>query len=177
MANANTTATAAGLRAGRKPALPATCIQHLEPPTRRLVERALRALENSAVYRAEPLNDPATVRAHLKLRLAGLEREEFHALWLDAQHRLIEAEIMSVGTLTCAPIYPREFVRSALRNNAAAVIVAHNHPSGVPEPSAADERMTHSLKTALAVVDVQLLDHFIVAGDAFPLSFAERGLL
>lgn len=177
MANANTTATAPGLRAGRKPALPATCIPQLDPRARRLVERALKALENSAVYRAEPLNDPATVRAHLRLRLAGLEREEFHVLWLDAKHRLIEAEIMAVGTLTQTVVYPREFVKSALRCNASAVIVAHNHPSGDAEPSPADEMLTRTLKEALAVVDVKLIDHFIVAGTNKPLSFAERGLL
>jgi DNA repair protein RadC len=99
------------------------------------------------------------------------------ALWLDAQNRLLRAEELFTGTLTQTSVYPREVVKAALACNAAAVILAHNHPSGVAEPSRADEMLTRSLKEALALVDVKLLDHFIVAGNAPPLSFAERGLL
>ena len=99
------------------------------------------------------------------------------ALWLDAQNHLLKAEELFTGSLTQTSVYPREVVKSALSHNAAAVILAHNHPSGLAEPSRADEMLTHSLKEALALVDVKVLDHFIVAGTATPLSFAERGLL
>ena len=99
------------------------------------------------------------------------------ALWLDAQNRLLIAEELFTGSLTQTSVYPREVVKIALAHNAAAVILAHNHPSGVAEPSRADEMLTRSLKEALAMVDVKLLDHFIVAGNQPPLSFAERGLL
>ena len=99
------------------------------------------------------------------------------ALWLDAQNQLIADEILFKGSLTQTSVYPREVVKQALARNAAAVILAHNHPSGLAEPSKADEMLTRTLKEALALVDVRLLDHFIVAGQSTPLSFAERGLL
>jgi len=105
-----------------------------------------------------------------------LEREEFHACWLDAQNRLLAIEMLFIGTIHQTSVYPREVVKSALRHNAAAVIVAHNHPSGVAEPSAADLTLTKALRDALALVDVKLLDHIIVAG-AHTMSFAEKGLL
>jgi DNA repair protein RadC len=123
------------------------------------------------------LNAPGTVRDWLRLRLAPLHHEVFLALWLDAQNRLIADEELFRGTLTQTSVYPREVVKQALARNAAAVIFAHNHPSGAAEPSSADELLTRTLKQALALVDVQLVDHFIVAGNADPLSFAERGLL
>lgn len=179
MAAAHSTAAARPLRSTpKKPQVhPAGIIEHLEPEVHRLVARALRALERSAVYRAAPLSSPAAVRAYLQLRLASLDHEQFVALWLDAQNCLIAADTLSIGTLTAAPIYPREVVRSAMKHNAAAVILAHNHPSGCVEPSAADEALTRGLKASLALVDVKVLDHFIVAGTAAPLSFAEIGLL
>jgi DNA repair protein RadC len=120
---------------------------------------------------------PEAVRDWLRLSLAPLQHEVFIALWLDAQNRLIADEELFRGTLTQTSVYPREVVKRALARNAAAVILAHNHPSGVAEPSAADEMLTRNLKQALALVDVRVLDHFIVAGNAEPLSFAERGLL
>ena len=98
-------------------------------------------------------------------------------LWLDTQNQLIASEELFRGTLSQTSVYPREIVKQALQHNAAAVIFAHNHPSGVAEPSRADELLTSTLKQALAMVDVRVLDHFIVAGHAAPLSFAERGLL
>ena len=98
-------------------------------------------------------------------------------IWLDAQNRLIAFDAMFSGSLTQTSVYPREVVKSALTHNAAACILAHNHPSGIAEPSRADEMLTRSLKEALAMVDVKILDHFIVAGNLPPLSFAERGLL
>jgi DNA repair protein RadC len=108
--------------------------------------------------------------------LAGKDHEVFVAVFLDAQHRVIDAEELFQGTLTQTSVYPREVVKASLRWNAAAVIFAHNHPSGVAQPSQADELLTRNLKDALALVDVKVLDHFIIAGNA-SISFAERGLL
>lgn len=122
------------------------------------------------------LNSPGSVRDYLRLIFAGQEYESFVVLFLDAQNRLIVAKELFRGTLTQTSVYPREIVKEALRHNAAALIFSHNHPSGVPEPSRADEQLTSSLKQALSLVDVKVLDHFIVAGAA-TLSFAERGML
>jgi len=139
------------------------------------VELARRSLEEDLQSRGA-LNSPREVRDYLKLALAGADREVFLMLMLDAQHRVLFTEALFQGTLTQTSVYPREVVRAALARNAAAVIFAHNHPSGIAEPSHADELLTRSLKSALALVDVQVLDHFIVAGGRI-LSFAERGLL
>jgi len=141
-----------------------------------VVQQALELLECEA-READALASPDAVRDYLRLHLAGLRHEVFFALWLDAQNRLIAAEELFRGTLTQASVYPREVVKKALAHNAAAVVLAHNHPSGVAEPSSADSQLTRELKQALALVDVRVLDHFIVAGTASPLSFAERGLL
>ncbi len=122
------------------------------------------------------LDSPSAVRDHLVARFAGLEHEVFVVLFLDAQNRLIEAVDMFRGTLTQTSVYPREIVKEALRKNACAVILAHNHPSGVPEPSRADEFLTRTLSQALGLIDVRVLDHFVVAGSQ-TVSFAERGLL
>ena len=122
------------------------------------------------------LASPAACRDYLRLRLAGREREVFVCIFLDAQHRVIEVEELFRGTLAQTSVYPREVVKRALRFNAASVIFAHNHPSGLAQPSRADELLTRSLKEALALVDVRVLDHFIVAG-ATATSFAERWLL
>lgn len=124
----------------------------------------------------DALTSPGAVRDYLRLALGGREYEVFMALFLDAQNRVLAADEMFRGTLTQTSVYPREVVKAALRHNAAAVIFAHNHPSGVAEPSRADEMLTTALKQALALVDVKVLDHFIVAGASI-LSFAERGLL
>ena len=139
------------------------------------LELARRALREDMSSR-DALSSPGAVRDYLRLSLAGREHEVFVALLLDAQHRVIACEELFRGTLTQTSVYPREVVKCALRGNAAAVIFAHNHPSGVAEPSHADEILTRSLKSALALVDVQVLDHFIVAGSR-TMSFAERGLL
>ena len=138
---------------------------------------ALAILERRLREPGECLSSPGQVRAYLMLHLAELEHEAFMVLFLDAQHRLIEARELFRGTLTQTSVYPREVVRAALAANAAAVIFAHNHPSGCADPSAADEMLTRSLRQALALVDVRVNDHFIVAGRVPPLSFAERGLL
>ena len=139
---------------------------------RELVMRSLREELKSR----DALTSPGAVRDYLRLTLAGREYEVFMALFLDAQNRVLAAEEMFRGTLTQTSVYPREVVKTALRHNAAAVIFAHNHPSGVAEPSRADEMLTQSLMQALALVDIKVLDHFIVAGTN-TLSFAERGLL
>ena len=137
-----------------------------------LVRRALR----EELRCSSALSNPATVRDFLRLTFAGKGHEVFVVLYLDAQNRVIEAEELFRGTLTQTSVYPREVVKCALRQNASAVIFAHNHPSGVAEPSHADQILTQSLKQALALVDVKVLDHFIVAGSG-ALSFAERGLI
>lgn len=153
------------------------CIRHLDEKTRKAVERATRLLEENAVYRCEAMNSTGAVRTYLKLKLAALDREEFHAMWVDSQNRIIAFDGLFVGSLTQTSVYPREVVKTALRHNAGAVIFAHNHPSGDATPSAADKHLTHELKQALALVDVRVLDHFIVGGTGEPFSFAERGLL
>src|SRR5207302_7388008 len=138
------------------------------------IELARRALKEEISSR-DALSSPRAVRDYLRLALAGREQEVFVVLLLDAQHRVIAHEELFRGTLTQTSVYPREVVKCSLRHNAAAVIFAHNHPSGVAEPSHADEVLTRSLKSALALVDVQVLDHFVVAGTR-TMSFAERGL-
>ena len=140
-----------------------------------VLELARRALREE-LSRANALSSPHAVRDFLRLALSGRDREVFVVLLLDAQHRVIAVEELFSGTLTQTSVYPREVVKIALRHNAAALIFAHNHPSGVAEPSSADEMLTRTLKTALALVDIQVLDHFIVSGAA-TTSFAERGLL
>ena len=137
-----------------------------------LVKRAL----GQEVQRRDNLSSPQAVRDYLRLNLAQRDREVFAAVYLDAQNRVIKIQELFSGTLTQTSVFPRDVVRYALLNNAAAVIFAHNHPSGLAEPSRADELLTQALKQALALVDVKVLDHFIVgAGGA--MSFAERGLL
>lgn len=122
------------------------------------------------------LSAPGAVRDFLRLTLRSLPHEVFMVVFLDAQHRVLGSEELFRGTLTQTSVYPREVVKRALHHNAAAVILAHNHPSGVAEPSRADEALTAALKQALGLVDVRVLDHFVVAGDG-ALSFAERGLI
>ena len=138
-------------------------------------ELAARAIAEDLQAR-DCLTSPGTVRDLLKHRLGGLPHEVFVCIQLDAQHRVIAIEELFRGTLTQTSVYPREVVKASLRANAAAVIFAHNHPSGVAQPSQADEHLTRNLKEALALVDVKVLDHFIIAGTS-ALSFAERGLL
>jgi DNA repair protein RadC len=138
-------------------------------------ELARRALAED-LARGDVLTSPEAVRDYLRLSLAARPFEAFVVLHLDSQHRLIAAEELFRGTLAQTSVYPREVVKAALARNAAAVIFAHNHPSGVAEPSRADELLTQSLKSALALVDIRTLDHFVVAG-SHVISFAERGLL
>jgi DNA repair protein RadC len=140
-----------------------------------VIELARRSVGES-LRQAPALTSPGAVRDYLKLSLGRRPHEVFVCIWLDAQHRVTAYEEPFRGTLTQTSVYPREVVKAALANNAAAVIFAHNHPSGAAQPSQADELLTRSLKEALALVDVKVLDHFIVAGGQ-ALSFAERGLL
>ena len=139
------------------------------------IELARRALQEK-LEQSAALPSPGAVRDFLRLRLAARKEEAFVCIWLDAQHRAIQIEEPFRGTLTQTSVYPREIVKSALRFNAAAVIFAHNHPSGVAQPSQSDELLTRNLKEALALIEVKVLDHFIVAGHQ-AISFAERGLL
>ena len=140
-----------------------------------VIRRALQLLDER--MRSGPaLESPDTVRDYLKLLLHDREREVFVAVFLDAQHHVIAADELFRGTLNQTSVYPREVVKAALKRNAAAVIFAHNHPSGVAEPSRSDELLTQALKDALALIEVKVLDHFVVAGPA-SVSFAERGLL
>ena len=140
-----------------------------------IFEMSRRAL-NEQMQVKDILSSPQQVRDYLCLKLGSLTREVFMVLFLDAQNRMIVTEELFTGTLTQTSVYPREVIKRALHHNAASVIFAHNHPSGVAEQSKADEIITAELKKALALVDVRVLDHFIVAGNQ-TLSFSERGLL
>ena len=138
-------------------------------------ELARRALAQQLTQK--PLfNTPQAVRDYLQLQLGGLHHEVFAVLFLDSQHRLIALEEMFRGTLTQTSVYPREVVKQALTLNASSVVLAHNHPSGTAQPSRADEALTHTLKAALALVDVRVLDHFVVTASQ-AVSMAELGLV
>lgn len=147
--------------------LPASADDILEA-ARQVIDRKMR--------RGAEFTSPAAVKEYLRTKLASFEHEVFVVLFLDTQHRLIEYSELFRGTIDSASVYPRELVKEALRLNAAAVIVSHNHPSGNPEPSGADKVLTQRLREALALVDVRTLDHIIVAGGS-TISFAERGLI
>jgi len=139
------------------------------------MEISRRALQEE-MQRSDALNSPRAVRDYLQLLLGARQQEVFLVMFLDTQHRLIASEEMFQGTLAQTSVYPREVVKRALAHNSAAVILAHNHPSGVAEPSQSDLMLTNALKQALAMVDVRVLDHLIVAmGNT--LSFAEKGLI
>jgi len=140
-----------------------------------VMEMARRALKEQA-QRCDALTSPQAVRDYLRLQLASREYEVFMAVFLDTQNRVITMEELFRGTLRETSVYPREVVKRALQLNASALIFAHNHPSGVAEPSRADEVITRTLKQALALVDVRVLDHFIVAAGG-GVSLAERGLM
>jgi DNA repair protein RadC len=124
----------------------------------------------------EVLNSPQVVRDFLRVKLGALEHEVFAVIHLDAQNRVIEYVEMFRGTVSQTSVYPREVVKESLARNSAALLLVHNHPSGSTQPSRADEMLTQALKSALALVDVRVLDHLIVAGGDI-LSMAERGLL
>ncbi len=140
-----------------------------------VMEIARRHLGESLAER-QALKDPAEARSFLCSQLRDLDHEAFGALFLDSQHRALAFEVLARGTLNEASVYPREVVKQTLHHKAAAIIFAHNHPSGVPEPSWADRALTRRLKDALALLDVRVLDHFVI-GEGQPVSFAERGWL
>jgi DNA repair protein RadC len=140
-----------------------------------VVEIARRALAQR-LGDAPVFDAPGAVKDYVQLKLAALPHEVFAVLFLDSQHRLIRLDEMFRGSLSQTSVYPREVVRRAMALNAGAVILAHNHPSGLAEPSRADEFLTQALKSALALVDVRVLDHLVVGRGAV-VSFAERGLL
>lgn len=140
-----------------------------------VLQAALRMLAGQ-LRDTDMLSSPQAVRDFLRIKLGALEHEVFAVIHLDAQHRVIEYVEMFRGTVSQTSVYPREIVKEALARNSAALVMVHNHPSGVAEPSRADEMLTQTLKSALALVDVRVIDHLIVAGPAI-LSFAERGLL
>ncbi|MES2026290.1 MAG: DNA repair protein RadC [Pseudomonadota bacterium] len=140
-----------------------------------VLELAKRSLSEE-LQNGVALSSPQAVRQYLQLLLGGRAYESFAVLFLDVKNRLITCEELFRGTLTHTSVYPREVVKAALAHNAASIILAHNHPSGTPEPSPADETLTQALKQALALVDVRVLDHFVVAGKHVH-SFAEHGQL
>lgn len=142
----------------------------------RAIARALRILQRRACKPGQAMGDVATCGAFFRLRLGHEKREHFEVAFLDAQHRLLAVERLFSGTIDGANVYPRIVLQRALALNSGAVILAHNHPSGNPNPSAADRAITTRLKDALGLVDVRLLDHFVVTADQ-TLSMAERGMM
>lgn len=163
----------AGLRDEVARAITSWEFDHAE---RRILGNALTILEGKLRMADGAFCSPASVRCFLSLKLAGLPHEEFGVLFLDSQNKLIAFEILFRGTLTQTSVYPREVALRSLAHRASAVILAHNHPSGVPRPSRADEALTQCLKDALSLVGVRVLDHFIVAG-LNCCSMAEMGLV
>lgn len=143
----------------------------------RLIARAKKALARRLGTPGAAMDSPATVREFLMLELGEEAREVFCALFLDAQNQALSFELLFAGTLTQTSVYPREVARRCLELNAAGVIFAHNHPSGVTTPSKADKDLTAALKTALSVFDIQVVDHVIVGGASYPFSFRQWGLL
>ncbi len=148
----------------------------LRPATPAEVIAASRCLMTRRVRRGVALDSPHVVRDFLAIKLGALEHEVFSVLLLDTRHRLIEYVELFRGTIDGASVHPREVVKLALARNAAAIILAHPHPSGIAEPSAADELITRRLREALALVDIRVLDHLIIAGGE-AVSLCERGLL
>lgn len=144
-----------------------------------IIERAIKLIQSKLKTPGKALTSPNLVRDYLILHLAQFEEEHFSLVLMDTQHRVIGFENVFRGTIDGASVYPREIVKIALAHNAAAVILAHNHPSGNPEPSNADIHLTNRLKESLALIDVRVLDHIIVGGcsQTLTVSFAERGLI
>ena len=143
-----------------------------------ILRQAMEILERR-LFREDtnPLRSPEAVGQYLQLKLAQLEHEEFHVLWLDTRHVPLTMERLFIGSIAGASVYPREVVKAGLRQNAAAAILVHNHPSGNPEPSDADVILTRRIKEALTLVEIRLLDHIIVCGAGKPVSLASLGLI
>jgi DNA repair protein RadC len=147
-----------------------------QPASVEAVVAIARECIDAQFAREATFDSPGVVKSYLSLRMGSLEREVFAVVFLDSQNRVIESREMFFGSISQTSVYPREVAKAALSLNAAAVILAHNHPSGVPEPSRADEILTQSLKSTLALLEIRVLDHFLLAGGRC-VSFAERGLL
>lgn len=150
--------------------------RELAPTDQQTIREALTLLECQLREPGASFTSSHAVRDWLRLHLATQEREEFVALFLDNQHRLIAHEILFTGTINHTQVHPREVVKAALKHNAAAILVAHCHPSGHAEPSDADRRITERLKQALDLVDIRLMDHLVVGGMEI-ISFSEHGWL
>lgn len=148
----------------------------LRPHEAAVIDAALAILESRLREPSPTFERPETVKAFMRLHLAQRDRECFGVMFMDNQHRLIAFELLFAGTLACTEVHPREIVRRGLQLNAAAVVLAHNHPSGVAEPSRSDEAVTERIRWALQLVGMCLLDHIVVGGGG-AVSFAERGLL
>ncbi|MFK3914096.1 DNA repair protein RadC [Enterobacter cancerogenus] len=148
----------------------------LAPTDQQTIRTAMTMLECQLREPGAAFTSSSSVRDWLRLQLATLDREAFTVLWLDNQHRLIAHDTLFLGTINSITVHPREVVKSGLKNNAAAAVLAHNHPSGEAEPSQADRLITERLKQALDLVDIRLLDHLVVGGMDI-VSFAERGWL
>ena len=142
----------------------------------RIIERAIRLLDRHLRVSGQPLTSSHAVRDMLRLQMAGLEREVFMVFYLDNQNRFLDKETLFLGTVNHTEIHPREIVKGALRHNAAAIILAHNHPSGCTVPSESDKAITRKIIQALALLEIRVLDHFII-GTHDVLSFAEHGLM
>lgn len=148
----------------------------MTPYAQRTIRRALNILERQLREPGAAFTTSSSVRDWLRLQLTQEQREEFSVLWLDNQHRLIAYDTLFLGTINAVTVHPREIVKAGLKHNAAAAVLAHNHPSGLAEPSHADRQMTERLKHALELVDIHLLDHLVVGGMDV-ISFAECGWL
>lgn len=152
-----------------------TLASTLPTSEQRLIRRALCLLEKYQRQPGDPFTSTSMTKTWLQLQMLHQEREVFIVIYLDNQHCLLEQEMLFAGTLSHTEVHPREVVKSALRHNAAAVILAHNHPSGATDISAADRHVTQRLVKALALVDVRVLDHLVVGSEV--VSFAEQGWL
>ncbi|WP_413525169.1 RadC family protein [Photobacterium phosphoreum] len=149
-------------------------VVHTPMTADQVLEKAAEIVANRYL-RGDVFTNPQATKDFLQYKMAGYEREVFAVLLLDNQHRLIEYKELFFGTIDAASVYPREVVKVAFNCNAAAVIFAHNHPSGIAEPSNADKQITQKLKDALALIDIRVLDHFVVGETC--ISFAEQGYL
>ncbi|EMR8941065.1 DNA repair protein RadC [Yersinia enterocolitica] len=151
-------------------------VAEMSPGEQRTVRRALNLLAKQLREPGVAFTSTHVTRDWLRLHLTGLEREVFIVLWLDNQNRLLAQDTLFTGTINSTTVHPRELVKSAMKHNAASAVLAHNHPSQLAEPSQADRQITDRIKTALALVDVRVLDHLVVGGLDI-VSFAERGWL
>jgi len=141
-----------------------------------VIAAAVQLLRERLPQAGDVMTSPGKVRTFLRFSLAHQEREQFIVIFLDNQNRVLDVDTVFMGTLNQTVVYSREVVKAALQRNAAGVILAHNHPSGMPEPSKMDEKLTQDLKAALATVDIRVLDHLVIGGEQI-VSFAEKGLL